>query len=158
MPNIVSTQRTGNWKLAALALFLSGALAIPAPDASSTDTAASSTATTEPFPYEVSTLTDADVEEYPEISFDDTVYTEEDLSSKRSVSDLVCKVISADSKWPSSKIWGIVNFLTGKRLIPTVPLAASCYNGEYYNATRCAEITASWHDSDLQYVSPPKLA
>ncbi|KAI5840098.1 hypothetical protein DFP73DRAFT_501095 [Morchella snyderi] len=156
MPNIVSTQRTGNWKLAALALLLSGVLAIPAPDSSSTDVAANDSASTEPFSYEALTLTDADVEEYPEISFDEITYTE-GASSKRSASDLVCKVISVDSKWPTSKIWGIVNFLTGKRLIPTVPLAAPCYNGEYYNATRCAEITASWHDSDLHDQDPTSI-
>lgn len=111
--------------------------------------------TPEPFPYENTILTDMVAQGYPELDFDDVVYTDQESNttvSRRLVGDLICKILPSDRSWPTSIIWGLVNLLTGQGVIPTVPLAAPCYNGPYYNAAKCADITARWTDSDLQYV------
>lgn len=129
-------------------------LAFPAPDTTA-EVAPSSTTAPEPFPYETTILMEADIEDYPELQFDETIYAEEESVNtveRRTWSTKKCKVIPSDREWPSKSLWAIVNHLTGGGLIETVPLAAPCYKGWHYNSTRCAEITASWTDSDLQYV------
>lgn len=111
--------------------------------------------TPEPFPYENVILTDVVAQGYPELGFDDDVYTDSESNttvSRRSVKDLICKILPSDRSWPTSTVWSLVNALTGQGVIPTVPLAAPCYRGQYYNAAKCADITARWSDSDLQYV------
>ncbi|KAJ3036875.1 hypothetical protein HK097_003684 [Rhizophlyctis rosea] len=63
-----------------------------------------------------------------------------------------CKYIPSDPQWPSEEDWeGLRSALTApEKLIKTVPIGSVCYEGQYFNATRCAEITAQWADSDLQ--------
>lgn len=161
------TQRHGYWQLAAVALSLShplgvSALAFPQ-DVTTTEVVASATATATatvpPFPYETVILTDQDVQDHPELDFDDVIYA--DLDSVNTVERRglfsktgTCKVIPSDRSWPGSIVWALVNLVTGGGLIKTVPLAAPCYKGQYYNAAKCASITANWTDSDLQYVTP----
>lgn len=70
-----------------------------------------------------------------------------------------CKVYPGDAEWPSDKAWSQLNVLTGGRLLnaPT-PLAAVCYLGEDYNATKCAEYTvAQWQRSYLHMVDPIEM-
>ena len=63
-----------------------------------------------------------------------------------------CKYIPSDPQWPTEEDWdGLRSALTApEKLIKTVPIGSVCYEGAYYNATRCEEITAQWGDSDLQ--------
>jgi hypothetical protein len=63
-----------------------------------------------------------------------------------------CKVYPGDSNWPSATAWATFGEAVGHNaLIKTVPLAAPCYNGPYYNAAKCAALTANWTSSYLQY-------
>lgn len=153
----MSTQRHGFWKLATVAISLShsfgvSALAFPQPDG--TEVVPTATTAPEPFPYETVILTEDDVQEHPEIVFDDEVYADPDTINTISErgSSKQCKVIPSDRNWPSDLAWGVVNLFTLGGLIRTVPLAAPCYNGPHYNAAECASIAANWTDSDLQYV------
>lgn len=158
----MSTQRHGYWQLAAVAFSLSHSLGVSAlafpQDATTTEVVASATATATapPFPYETVILTDQDVQDHPELDFDDVIYADLDSVNtveRRGLFSKTCKVIPSDRSWPGSLVWGLVDVLTGGGLIKTVPLAAPCYKGQYYNAAKCASITANWTDSDLQYVT-----
>lgn len=109
---------------------------------------------TAPFSYESVVLTDSATQGFPELDFDDVVYTDTEAVSRRaSAANLVCKLLPSDKTWPVATVWSLVNLLTGQGIIQTTPLAAPCYNGPLYNAAKCADITARWSDSDLQYVS-----
>ncbi len=62
-----------------------------------------------------------------------------------------CKVFPGDAAWPSDSVWASFNASVGGALIKTVPLAAPCYkNWPQYDAAKCAQIEANWHDPHLQ--------
>lgn len=119
-----------------------------------TEIVPSTAAVPDPFPYENVVLTDSVTQGFPELDFDDVVYTDpESVSRRASAANLICKILPSDKSWPVSTVWSLVNLLTGQGIIQTIPLAAPCYNGPLYNKAKCADITARWTDSDLQYVS-----
>jgi hypothetical protein len=62
-----------------------------------------------------------------------------------------CKVFPGDSSWPADSVWETFDQILGHTaLIKTVPLASPCYNGKYYDAAICAQLTANWTSSYLQ--------
>lgn len=61
-----------------------------------------------------------------------------------------CRVSPGDKLWPSTLVWSLFDLLLGKALIKTVPLASPCYNGQYYDAEKCADLTANWTNSSIQ--------
>lgn len=63
-----------------------------------------------------------------------------------------CRSFPGDDAWPSSDVWETFDKLLGEgALIPTVPLAAACYNswGEYDEET-CASVQENFSDPYLQ--------
>ncbi|KAJ9612185.1 hypothetical protein H2200_003782 [Cladophialophora chaetospira] len=65
-----------------------------------------------------------------------------------------CKCAPTDPCWPSASEWVAFNKTVSGRLIKTVPVAAPCYKGPYYNAAACADIEARWSDSVFQSQFP----
>lgn len=61
-----------------------------------------------------------------------------------------CRVSPEDKLWPNTLVWSLFNLLLGNALIKTVPLASPCYNGQYYDAGKCADLTANWTNSNIQ--------
>ena len=75
------------------------------------------------------------------------------------ISQSRCKVYPEDPDWPKPDAWAALNKLTSDRLIadPT-PLAAVCYPGQHFNATKCAEYgTAAWQRSYVHMVDPIEM-
>jgi hypothetical protein len=69
-------------------------------------------------------------------------------SPRRSTS--TCKVFPGDASWPGDVKWSLLNHTVGGALIKTIPVAAPCYPGLFYDADGCAYITAQWTNSSLQ--------
>lgn len=91
-------------------------------------------------------LTDLDLEEISSFQFGDA-----DSVEKRSHSGHAsCKTMPGDFLWPGEISWKVFNLLTGGALIKTVPIGAVCYEGEHYDASKCAEILENWTSSDTQ--------
>ncbi|KAF1993794.1 FAD/FMN-containing isoamyl alcohol oxidase-like protein MreA [Amniculicola lignicola CBS 123094] len=66
-----------------------------------------------------------------------------------------CKVFPGDADWPSDDTWGRLNGLLGGALIPTVPLAAPCYqNWGVYDKEKCAVIAGNRTDPFLHEADP----
>lgn len=150
----MSSQHHSYLQLAAVAISFSfGVSALPQLLNGTEITAPITAVTPEPFPYEIVVLTDEITQGFPELDFDDVVYTDSQPIAERGLlGNLFCKLLPSDRSWPVSTVWSLVSFATGQGIIQTVPLAAPCYNGPHYNAAKCADITARWADSDLQYV------
>jgi hypothetical protein len=66
-----------------------------------------------------------------------------------------CKTFPGDSLWPADWIWNIFDLLLGKALIPTVPIAAPCYDSEWgpKDQAKCDAIVSSFTQPLTQYVS-----
>jgi hypothetical protein len=84
------------------------------------------------------------------------------LASERAAK-LSCKVFPGDRDWPSEKLWrSLDGFLgadgksTARKLIPTVPIAAPCYDTEWgkKDPATCANIAGNFTNAALQYVCP----
>jgi hypothetical protein len=54
-----------------------------------------------------------------------------------------CKTFPGDDAWPKDIIWDIFNVLLGGALIPTKPIAASCYDTKWgkKDAAACSDVT-----------------
>ena len=63
-----------------------------------------------------------------------------------------CRGFPGDDSWPSSDIWNMFDKLLGEgALIPTVPLAAACYDSwGVYDEGKCASIQENFNNSYLQ--------
>jgi hypothetical protein len=115
--------------------------------------AAASTVTsdsTQYLPFESIQLTEANIDPLNEtltrlFSFENI--TVADISGR---SKIECKTFPGDALWPQEWIWDIFDTLLGGALIKTVPIAAPCYPGPYYNAARCTVVVSNWTDADLQ--------
>lgn len=91
---------------------------------------------------------DAIAEELPELSalwaFDDGVG---DILGKGD-----CRSFPGDESWPTSDAWETFDKLLGNgALIPTVPLAAACYDSwDEYDEEQCASVQENFGDPHLQ--------
>jgi hypothetical protein len=93
------------------------------------------------FGYESIQLTEAETTGYPAIRFggpDNLAPTED------------CRVIPGDDDWPSDAEWTRFNQTLGGALLKPVPLATPCYAGPLYNATKCAQLKATWSFIGMQ--------
>lgn len=63
-----------------------------------------------------------------------------------------CKVFPDDQQWPSPSTWNLLDLLSGKRLIATIPSASSCYNDwpAETNPGECSYATSNWNSSFFQ--------
>lgn len=84
-------------------------------------------------------------------------FDEEEHESKRELSSRgKCKTFPGDFLFPGKIVWKVLDLLTGGAVISTVPLGASCYDGEHYDAERCQFLLDNWSNSSTQYVSSHK--
>lgn len=67
-----------------------------------------------------------------------------------------CRSSPGDESWPSSDVWDAFDKVLGEgALIPTVPLAAACYDSwGMYDEETCASIQENFGDPYLQSVPP----
>lgn len=77
-------------------------------------------------------------------------FSDEEASVNTERSTASCRVSPGDKLWPNTLVWSLFDLLLGKALIKTVPLASPCYNGQYYDAGKCADLTANWTNSNIQ--------
>jgi len=63
-----------------------------------------------------------------------------------------CKTYPGDASWPEEWVWDMFNSLLGNALIPTVPIAAPCYDSEWgkKNQARCNAIVSAFTTSSTQ--------
>jgi hypothetical protein len=94
------------------------------------------------FPYESIQLTDLDVGTNPDLAFGRAVTG--DLPS--------CKNYPGYDGWPSSTQWSALNISLGGTLLKGIPPAAACYQGEYKDATKCANVRRRQTDALFAYV------
>jgi hypothetical protein len=69
----------------------------------------------------------------------------------------MCKPAPGDATWPTPETWDELNQLTGGALIKTVPIGAACFQGQYYNSSRCTEVLARWSDPHLHAEDPTSV-
>lgn len=60
-----------------------------------------------------------------------------------------CKCFPGDSCWPSDETWATLNTTVGGRLIKTIPLARSCHDPTFDNAT-CTTLQDGWENPTTQ--------
>lgn len=66
-----------------------------------------------------------------------------------------CKAFPGDLNWPTKLVWDIFDALLGGALIPTVPIASSCYDTKWgkKDTSECASVVSNFtnplfHESD----------
>lgn len=66
-----------------------------------------------------------------------------------------CKTFPGDLNWPTKLVWDIFDAFLGGALIPTVPIASSCYDTKWgkKDSTECASVVSNFtnplfHESD----------
>ncbi|KAG9192835.1 hypothetical protein G6011_11569 [Alternaria panax] len=89
------------------------------------------------FPYESIQLIELDVANRPDLAFDEA--TEGSIPS--------CKIYPGYDGWPSSTQWSALNASLGGKLLKGIPPAAACYQGEYKDATKCANVRRRQSDA-----------
>ncbi|KAH8602673.1 FAD/FMN-containing isoamyl alcohol oxidase-like protein MreA [Bisporella sp. PMI_857] len=69
-----------------------------------------------------------------------------------------CKVFPGDDAWPSETEWNVFNDLLGGALIPTIPIAAPCYqNWGIYDASKCSSIIANFTSTYFHEADPTSV-
>ncbi|KAL2062758.1 hypothetical protein VTL71DRAFT_5830 [Oculimacula yallundae] len=68
-----------------------------------------------------------------------------------------CKIFPDDSNWPSDHQWELLNKTTNGALIKTIPLAAPCFSGPFYDADKCKYVTSQWGNSSLHMSDPTSM-
>ena len=63
-----------------------------------------------------------------------------------------CKTFPGDPGWPVDILWDIFDLLLGGALIPTVPLAAPCYDTPWgkKDTAKCSKLVSNWTNPLLQ--------
>jgi hypothetical protein len=74
----------------------------------------------------------------------------------RRTSGSACRTFPGDSAWPKELIWKILDALLGGALIPTVPIASSCYNTEWgmKDTTECANVVNNFTNPLFHHADP----
>lgn len=67
-----------------------------------------------------------------------------------------CKCFPGESCWPSAQSWGALNATVGGRLIETVPLAQSCHDPQFDNAT-CSALQSEWQSPSVHMSDPSSV-
>ena len=70
-----------------------------------------------------------------------------------------CKTFPGDLTWPIKTVWDIFDALLGKALIPTVPIASSCYNTRWgkKDSTQCANVVSNFTNPYLHEGDPTSI-
>jgi hypothetical protein len=94
------------------------------------------------FPYESIQLKESDVENNPDLAFGEAI---EAIIPP-------CKNYPGYDGWPSSTQWSALNVSLGGTLLKGISPAAACYQGEYKDATKCANVKRRQSDALFLYV------
>jgi len=82
-------------------------------------------------------LTEADIGSFSDIAFAGSY----DNSSDPQISG--CKSFPGDNDWPTETTWTQFNNSIDGGLLKPIPPAAVCYDGPYYDATKCSTLVRS---------------
>ncbi|KAF2753067.1 hypothetical protein EJ05DRAFT_490472 [Pseudovirgaria hyperparasitica] len=85
---------------------------------------------------------------------------ENNISSaeKRPVAIGQCKVFPGDHNWPSPQEWQAFDFLLGGALVPTVPIAAPCYQDfGIYSKEKCDAVMENFGTTELHEADPTSM-
>ena len=93
------------------------------------------------FPFEAITLKQSDVKENNDLSFGTLPVPIQNKAR--------CKTYASDSNWPTVERWNTFNSSLGGALLKGIPPAAACYEGPYYNPTKCATVKASYRSTNF---------
>ncbi|KAJ0109699.1 hypothetical protein J7T55_014261 [Diaporthe amygdali] len=72
------------------------------------------------------------------------------------ISNATCKCFPGESCWPSTESWESLNATVGGRLIETVPLARSCHDPQFDNAT-CSALQSEWQSPSVHMSDPSSV-
>jgi hypothetical protein len=74
----------------------------------------------------------------------------------RGATSHACRTFPGDPNWPEKPVWDILNVLLGGALIPTVPIAASCYDTQWgkKDATECTNVANNFTDPLFHHADP----
>jgi hypothetical protein len=67
-----------------------------------------------------------------------------------------CRAFPGDPSWPKDPVWDIFNLLLGGALIPTVPIAASCYDTQWgkKDAMECTNVANNFTNPLFHHADP----
>ncbi|KAI5917151.1 hypothetical protein F4810DRAFT_705118 [Camillea tinctor] len=85
------------------------------------------------FPFEAEVLTEADIQDFPSITFGNISA----LGNPPSYAGPECKEIPGSEGWPADDEWARLNTSLGGVLLKPVPLGAACYDGEHRDDAKC---------------------
>lgn len=82
--------------------------------------------------------------------------TEFNTARVRRSSSASCKVFPGDPGWPKDVLWDIFNLLLGGALIPTVPIAAPCYDTQWgkKDIIDCANVSRNFTNPLFHHDDP----
>jgi hypothetical protein len=86
-------------------------------------------------------------------------FEDDDVSSgiqARHASSASCKTFPGDAAWPQDSVWEIFNVLLGGALIPTKPVAASCYDSPWgkKDAAMCSDVINNFTNPLFHHADP----
>jgi hypothetical protein len=64
----------------------------------------------------------------------------------RRAASAACKTFPGDAAWPKKTVWNIFDVLLGGALIPTKPVASSCYDSKWgrKDSAQCKDVSTNW--------------
>ncbi|KAH7094849.1 hypothetical protein FB567DRAFT_511218 [Paraphoma chrysanthemicola] len=67
-----------------------------------------------------------------------------------------CRTFPGDLAWPKALVWDVFDALLGGALIPTIPIAAPCYDTPWgkQNAQTCADVTKNFTNPLFHHADP----
>ncbi|KAK0624970.1 hypothetical protein B0T17DRAFT_507998 [Bombardia bombarda] len=101
-------------------------------------------------PFESIQLTPSDIGKFSALQFGDLKQQAAQQSFRTN-----CRAFPGSSDWPTDAEWKQLNVSLGSALLRPIPVAAACYQGDFYNATTCqflvqqAGRTHFWIDDPL---------
>jgi hypothetical protein len=74
----------------------------------------------------------------------------------QSVNEAACRTFPGDPNWPKDRVWDIFNLLLGGALIPTIPIAASCYDTQWgkKDVTECTNVVKNFTNPLFHHADP----
>jgi hypothetical protein len=104
-------------------------------------------------------FTDNRTSEFAEYStFDDEHSAEHSATAARfqRTSGPACRTFPGDPDWPKALVWKTLDALLGGALIPTVPIASSCYDTEWgtKDITECANVINNFTNPLFHHADP----
>jgi len=91
------------------------------------------------------------------IVFDNDVVSNGLLDRHRNLES--CRTFPGDSKWPNNETWDIFNAVLGGALIPTIPVASSCYDTRWgkKDRTECASVLSNFTNPNFHESDPTSI-